>query len=87
MRALETGRYVLRATTNGVSAIIGADGQVRKRSPQFKTFVLTGEAQAYSGATPYVRYGNGPVLIIALAMLLWGIWRCRTDGSEPPGVQ
>jgi len=69
MRALETGRFVLRATTNGVSAIIGPDGKVRERSPQFKTHVLTGQARAYAGATPYVHAGNALILLICVAMI------------------
>ena len=44
LRALETGRYMLRVTTNGVSAIIDQHGKIRGRSPQFKTYVLSGEA-------------------------------------------
>jgi len=36
LRALETGRYMLRVTTNGVSAIIDQHGKIRGRSPQFK---------------------------------------------------
>lgn len=81
LRALETGRWLLRATTNGVSAIIDQRGQVRGRSPQFETHVLTGEARAYRGATPYVRFGNLPVLILALAAVLVSIrfWRRRPD--------
>ncbi len=67
MRALETGRTLLRVTTNGVSAIVGPDGRIAARSPQFETAVLTGEATAYRGATPYVRLGNGPVVGLALA--------------------
>ena len=81
LRALETGRWLLRATTNGVSAIIDQRGQVRGRSPQFQTHVLTGEARPYRGATPYVRFGNLPVLMLALAAVLMSIrfWRRRPD--------
>ena len=69
MRALETGRAVLRATTNGISAIIDPKGKLVARSPQFETVVLTGTAQPMQGATPYVRWGNYPVLLIVLVSL------------------
>jgi apolipoprotein N-acyltransferase len=72
MRALETGRYMLRVTTNGVSAIIDQHGRIRGRSPQFKTHVLSGEAVPRSGATPYVRIGNLPVILLILGILLYG---------------
>lgn len=67
MRALETGRYLLRATNTGISAIIDARGKVIARSPQFKPFVLTGEVRLHAGATPFVRGGQWP-LVIALTM-------------------
>jgi len=69
MRALETGRPLLRATTNGISAIIDYKGYVVKRSPQFKTYVLSGEVQPRSGATLYVRWGNWAVVIVAFLIL------------------
>jgi len=70
MRALETGRYMLRVTTNGVSAIIDPSGNILGRSQQFKTQVLTGEAVPRSGSTPYVVTGNWPVVSLLGLMLL-----------------
>jgi len=77
MRSMETARPMLRATNNGVSAIIDARGRVLATSPQFQVAVLDGEVQPRSGATPYVRTGNAPVLLLsALALALCG-WRAR----------
>lgn len=70
MRALETGRMMLRVTTNGVSAIIDQHGNIRSRSPQFETHVLTGEAVPRRGATPYVLLGNWPVVTLLSMVLL-----------------
>ena len=67
MRALETGRMMLRATNTGVTAIIDARGHVLANLPLFTTGSLSGEIQGYAGSTPYVRWGNAPVLT------LWGI--------------
>jgi apolipoprotein N-acyltransferase len=69
MRAAETRRYLLRATTNGVSAIVDPRGRILARSPQFVTTVLTGEVTPYQGATPYVRTGNVPVIAWMLGVL------------------
>jgi len=77
LRALETGRYMLRVTTNGVSAIIDQHGSIRARSPQFETHVLSGEAVPYTGATPYVRVGNLPVILLAFGILIVGILAAR----------
>ncbi|MHB1589992.1 MAG: apolipoprotein N-acyltransferase, partial [Sulfuricella sp.] len=73
MRALETGRYMLRATNTGITAIINQRGEVLKRAQEFTTTRLEGEAQGFAGATPYVRFGNLPVLGL-LGLLLVANW-------------
>ena len=67
MRALETGRMMLRATNTGLTAIIDAQGHVLASLPPFTAGSLSGEIQGYAGSTPYVRWGNAPVLA------LWGV--------------
>jgi apolipoprotein N-acyltransferase len=78
MRAIETGRYMLRATNTGVSAVIDPTGRIVARSPQFAPDILTAEIEAYAGATPYVVLGNWPVLVL---LGLTGIW-ARLQGSS-----
>jgi apolipoprotein N-acyltransferase len=71
MRALETGRYLLRGTNNGVSAIIDQRGRVLARTDQFEETTLEGEAQAMLGVTPFASFGSRPILgLCALALLL-----------------
>jgi apolipoprotein N-acyltransferase len=77
MRALESGRYLLRATNTGISAIIGPDGVVLAQSPQFETDVLTGRIRARRGATPYAGMGNGAIVIFSALMLVAGIMAGR----------
>jgi apolipoprotein N-acyltransferase len=69
MRALETGRAMLRATNTGVTAIIDPRGAVVARLPQFAEGILEREVQGYSGATPYVKLGNTPVVLMCVALL------------------
>jgi len=69
LRALETGRMLLRATNTGVTSIINADGTIQAQLPQHQQATLRGNAQAYQGSTPYVRWGNGAILIILLTLL------------------
>ena len=66
-RALESGRMMLRATNTGVTAIIDARGNLLASLPLFTAGSLRGEIQGYAGSTPYVRWGNTPVLA------LWGV--------------
>ncbi len=69
MRALEAGRYMLRTTNTGITAIIDPQGRIVQGSPQFAEHVLRGEVLPFSGATPFVRLGNMPVLIYSLLVL------------------
>ncbi len=73
MRALETGRPLLRATNTGISALIGAKGELLKVSEAFRAEVVTGTVQPMQGATPFVRFGDLPVLASALVCLLPGV--------------
>jgi len=78
MRALETGRYMLRATNTGISAIIDYQGRILQQSAQFEQAVVTDLVIPMQGATPYVRIGNVPVLLLAAILLLLCGWRSRS---------
>ena len=66
LRALETGRSMLRATNTGMTAIIDHRGRVAAALQPFTQGTLNGAAQGRSGATPYVRWGNMPLVLLAL---------------------
>ena len=70
MRALESGRYLLRATNTGISAMIDAKGQIVAQAPQFEIITLRVTAQPYQGITPYIRFGNGLVVSLLLVCML-----------------
>ena len=76
-RALETGRYMLRATNTGMTAIIDQHGKVLNVAPEFTTAVVSGAVQGYAGVTPYVRWGNAPIIVLAFTLLLGGGWLAR----------
>jgi apolipoprotein N-acyltransferase len=73
MRSLETGRYMIRATNTGISAIIDNKGEIRSRLPQFQTRVLEAEVALYQGVSPYARVGNYAIVLIASFCLLFSI--------------
>ena len=73
MRALETGRDMMRVTTNGVSALISYQGKIISRSPQFEAHVVTGYVQPRLGATPYVQGGNVFILLIIFIGLVGSV--------------
>jgi apolipoprotein N-acyltransferase len=80
MRALEAGRYLVRAANDGITAVIGPYGQIVARLPQFEPGVLRVEVQPLSGLTPYARFGNYPVVIGAGLLLALAVWRRRSGG-------
>jgi len=82
MRALETGRMMLRATNTGVTSIIGTDGKVLQQLPQHVEAVLLGVAQGYQGITPYVSWGNAAVLLLIALMLAYA-WASRQRVPSP----
>lgn len=73
LRALENGRYLLRATSNGVTAMIDPQGQITARAPQFEQTSLTGEVTPMQDLTPFSRTGSGPVWILAAMLTLLGL--------------
>lgn len=72
MRAMETGRFLLRATNTGATAFVDPDGKIIKQAPLFKATVLTGSITPMRGMTPYARLGDKAVIDV-LALLLIGL--------------
>lgn len=75
MRALETARPIVRATNTGMTAAIDPRGVVRAALEPATRGVLDVEVQGTQGLTPYVRWGNAPILAWASLCLLLGLWR------------
>ena len=70
MRAMESGRYMLRSTNTGVTAVIDERGHVKASAPEFEQAAVTHKVPGFEGVTPFVRWGNYGMLVIAGVMLL-----------------
>jgi apolipoprotein N-acyltransferase len=77
MRALESGRYLVRAANDGITAAIGPHGEIVARLPQFQEAVLHAEVRPMTGLTLYARFGNYPVIVAAGLLLALAVWRRR----------
>jgi apolipoprotein N-acyltransferase len=82
LRAIETGRMHLAATNTGITAAIDRDGRVLARLPQFSEGRLEVLAQGYSGATPYSRYRDWPVVVVSLLVLVFATLFARGSFSR-----
>jgi len=72
MRALETGRYLLRATNTGITALIDDTGAIVDRLPQFEHGGLVVDVEPREGVTPYARWGNWPAITLGILLAVWG---------------
>ncbi len=68
-RALENGRWFVRATNTGISALIGPDGRVVARSRQYETELMRGEVMPRAGLTPYARWRDAPLWALGVVGL------------------
>ena len=69
MRALESGRPMLRATNTGMTAVIDPSGRIEAIAQPFTEAIVRADVRGYTGATPFVRWGNGAVLTLCGVLL------------------
>jgi apolipoprotein N-acyltransferase len=82
MRALELGRPMLRSTNTGITSAIGHDGRVIALLPWFTRDILEVSIAGRRGETPYLRFGDAPVLAITCAVPVFALAR---RSPEAPG--
>lgn len=76
LRAIETGKFVVVAATNGVSGIIGPDGRVVERAPVRSQHVLTETLTLRPGTTAGIALGpwvEGALTLVAAVAVSVGI--------------
>lgn len=76
-RAMELGRYMVRATNTGATAIISPKGNIIAQAQPDTETVLEGHIKGYVGETPYMKTGSSWWLmgILTLAALILFIFR------------
>ena len=68
VRAMETGRYLLRVTGTGITAAVDPRGRIIGRLPKYEAGFLDVSVPRLAGATPYVRYGEWPLVLLCLLL-------------------
>lgn len=74
-RALESGRFMLRTTNTGITAIIDPEGRIVQQGEQFQAVIVSAAVEPRQGATPWVRFGNWPVLSACVLLLAAALGR------------
>lgn len=77
MRAMESGRWMIRGTNNGVTALIDHQGRITASIPQFEQLALNGWVQPREGLGPYLRWRSWPLSLAVLVVLLACVIRRR----------
>lgn len=72
-RALESGRYVVRATNTGISAVIAPNGEIEAMIPRDVRQTLIHTVYGYRNETPYMQMGGSQLLMIALLLMMIAI--------------
>jgi apolipoprotein N-acyltransferase len=72
---MEARRPLIRAANDGVSALVGARGQILALAPEFQPTVLRGQVQPRAGLPPYARLGNFLAVGLGLLGLLAALGR------------
>lgn len=81
MRSLETGRWFIRATNNGITAFIDEKGRIIDKAPQFERTVLRGNVPMFTGVTPFMYAGSVPILMVC-ALLIWLSYIAKKRGNQ-----
>jgi apolipoprotein N-acyltransferase len=73
MRALEAGRWMIRATNNGVTGLIDPFGKLSVQIPQFEEGILYGDVVPMGGLTPYLHWRSWPLIALCLGLFGWAL--------------
>ena len=73
MRAIENRKPLIRATNNGISALVNADGKTAAVIPSFYRDTLEGTLEPRTGLTPFGRLGSNPIIFLSLLLVLLGL--------------
>ena len=80
-RSIENGRFMIRATNNGVTAIIDEQGNITTRIPQFERASLEGKVSVVKGVTPYTSWGSIPTVLVCWLIIMCAFFNRKRRSS------
>ena len=82
MRALETGRYLLRSTNTGITALVDHRGETIIQLPTGERTHLTGKAEMREGKTPFMIWHVLPALTLSILFVLYALFAQRQQRAS-----
>jgi apolipoprotein N-acyltransferase len=73
--SIQTGRYQIVANNDGLSSVINPQGVILDSLPAYQAGILSGQIYSTQGATPWVIWGDAPVLLFSLMMIMYALIR------------
>lgn len=74
LRAIETGRWIVRSANNGISGIIAPDGSIKKKTPYWVQTSFPYDVPVRDSQTFYVSFGDWlPALMVILSAIGIGL--------------
>ena len=70
LRAIEDDRYLLRAGTTGISAVIDPSGRILEELPMGREGIIYAKFQPRTGITPYVRLGDWFAWLASISVII-----------------
>ncbi|MBA3536870.1 MAG: apolipoprotein N-acyltransferase [Tatlockia sp.] len=71
VRSMETARYQVVANNDGLSSIINTKGEIISSLAAFSSGILKAELRPATGMTPWVYFGNLPILLFSALIVLF----------------
>jgi apolipoprotein N-acyltransferase len=71
MRSIETDRYMLRAATTGISAVVDPLGRIVQQLPLEQQGIILARFSARHSMTPYVRFGDWFAVVAVAATFIF----------------
>jgi apolipoprotein N-acyltransferase len=77
MRAVEEGRYMVRAANTGISGVVDPYGRILSQTPIFQPAVVVGQARMLTTTTFYARHGELAAPISCVVTVVFLVWPRR----------